>query len=281
VPRQRRLTHERKRKFRPPQVRGTQDRRLDSDIVRAIKRAVRGSGVERRWPDERFAFPAGSQRRPRCAGRRGGGVRPGRTPRRADEGFGKALDQHWKENVGYPGVEDAYKRSARADVSLETIHNDCKSRSDFVSLDKNQTRALEGFDGLYSGEAAAAKAAFYVSGLTVEKPARLCQATHRAHLVEALKDYYRLMGRVREERMMSTSGPFAAQRLALMSTPGRGERGATPPPSARSDERVVNGLRTLLVDGYLSRRDLAPVLGPPGDLELALRGAEPKRTGCA
>jgi hypothetical protein len=197
------------------------------------------------------------------------------------KGFGKALDQHWKENVGYPGVEDAYKRSARADVSLEAIHNDCKSRSDFVSLDKNQTRALEGFDGLYSGEAALAKAAFYVSCLTVEKPARLCQATHRAHLVEALKDYYRLMGRVREERMMSTSGPFAAQRLALMSTPGRGERGATPPPSARSDERVVNGLRTLLVDGYLSRRDLAPVLGPPGDLELALRGAEPKRTGCA
>jgi hypothetical protein len=194
--------------------------------------------------------------------------------------FGKALDQHWRENVGYPGVEDAYKRSARADVSLEAIHNDCKSRSDFVSLDKSQTRALEGFDGLYSGEAALAKAAFYVSCLTVEKPARLCQAAHRAHLIEALKDYYRLMGRVREERMMSTSGPFAAQRLVLMSTPGR-ERGAMTPPSARSDERVVSGLRMLLVDGYLSRSDLAPVLGPPGDLELALRGVESKQAGCA
>jgi hypothetical protein len=197
------------------------------------------------------------------------------------KGFGRALDQHWKENVGYPGVEDAYKRSAGADASLEAIHNDCKSRSDFVSLDKGQTRALEGFDGLYSGEAALAKAAFYLSCLTVEKPARLCQATHRAHLIEAVKDYYRLMGRVREERVMSTSGPFAAQRLALMSTPGR-ERGATPPPpSARSDERVVNGLRALMVDGYLSRRDLAPVLGPPGDLEMALHGVEPKRAGCA
>jgi hypothetical protein len=43
----------------------------------------------------------------------------------------------------------------------------------------------------------------------------------------------------------------------------------------------VSGLRTLVVDGYLSRADLAPVLGPPGDLDLALRGVEPKRAGCA
>src|SRR5262245_47388038 len=47
------------------------------------------------------------------------------------KGFGRALDQHWRENVGYPGIEDAYKRTAGGDVSLERIHNDCKSRSDF------------------------------------------------------------------------------------------------------------------------------------------------------
>jgi hypothetical protein len=52
-------------------------------------------------------------------------------------------------------------------------------------------------------------------------------------------------------------------------------------PRFSSDERVVSGLRTLVVDGYLSRGDLAPVLGPPGDLDLALRGVEPKRAGCA
>jgi Na+-transporting methylmalonyl-CoA/oxaloacetate decarboxylase gamma subunit len=197
-------------------------------------------------------------------------------------GFGKALDQHWKENVGYPGVEDAYKRTAGADASLEAIHNDCKSRSDFVRLDNNQTRALEGF-GLYSGEAALAKAAYYVSCLTVEKPARMCHATHRTHLVAALKDYYRLMGRVREERVMSTSGPFAAVRMTLVAPSGRDGRAATPPPppSARSDERLVHGLRMLITDGYLSRHDLQPVLGSPGDLDLALRGVEPKRAGCA
>jgi hypothetical protein len=183
-------------------------------------------------------------------------------------------------NVGYPGVEDAYQRTVRPDASLEAIHNDCKSRSDFVRLDQGQAQAFEGFYGLYSGEAALAKAAYYVSCLTVEKPARMCHAAHRAHLIAALKDYNRLMGRVREERMMSTSGPFAAVRMTLMAPSSR-DRGATTPPSARSDERVVYGLRMLIVDGYLSHRDLEPVLGPPGELGPALRGVEPKRAGCA
>jgi hypothetical protein len=43
----------------------------------------------------------------------------------------------------------------------------------------------------------------------------------------------------------------------------------------------VSGLRNLLADGYLSSRDLRPVLGPPGDLDVALRGVEPRRAGCA
>jgi len=197
------------------------------------------------------------------------------------KGFGKALDRHWAENVGYPGVEDAYKRIGRADAALEKIHNGCKSRSDFVRLDKGQRGALEGFDGLYSGEAALATAAFYLSCLTVENPARFCEPAHRAHLIAALKDYYRLMGRVREERVMSTSSPFAMERNALVGVPGREQRATTPPPSAQTDERVVSGLRKLISNGYLSRSDLAPVLGPPGDLDLALRGAEPRRTGCA
>jgi hypothetical protein len=126
-----------------------------------------------------------------------------------------------------------------------------------------------------------AKAAFYVSCLSVEKPARMCQASHRAHLIAALKDYYKLMGKVREERFMSTSGPFAAQRMALMRPASRERGSAPPPPSARSDERLVNGLRALNAEGYLSRRDLEPVMGRPGDLDVALSGVEPKRAGCA
>ncbi|MEA2989260.1 MAG: hypothetical protein QOG83_1971 [Alphaproteobacteria bacterium] len=203
----------------------------------------------------------------------------------AMKGFGRALNQHWEQNVGYPDVEDAYKRTAGAaaggaDVSLEQIHNDCKSRSDFVRLDKDKTRALDGFDGLYSGEYALYKAAFYVSCLAGEQPERFCRDAHRGHLIAALKDYYRLMGRVREERIISTSGPFAANRMALFGTASREIRPTTPMPSAQTDERVVNGLRVLIQNGYVSRKDLTPVMGPPGDLELALQGVEPRRTGC-
>jgi hypothetical protein len=194
------------------------------------------------------------------------------------KGFGRALDQHWREQVGYPGLEDAYKRTGGADASLEAVHNDCKSRSDFVRLDRKQQRALGPFTDIHVGEASLAKAAFYVSCLAGEKPERFCRAPHRAHLVAALKDYFRLLGRVREERMMAMSAPFAAERMALIGTPGRDP--STPPPSAETDPRIVAALRTLIAAGYLRRRDLAPVLGPPGDLELALRGVEAKRDGC-
>src|SRR5882724_9246264 len=63
----------------------------------------------------------------------------------AMKGFGRALDKAWSENAGYPGLEDAYKRGGNTDVALEGVHNDCKSRSDFVRLDDNRTRALDGF----------------------------------------------------------------------------------------------------------------------------------------
>jgi len=197
------------------------------------------------------------------------------------KGFGRALDQHWRENVGYPGIEDAYKRTAGGGVTLERIHNDCKSRSDFVRLDQGRTRALDGpgLDGLYAGESALNQAAYYLSCLAGTQPERSCQEAHRSHLVTALKDYYRLMGRVRQEYFMATSSPFSATRV--FGSPGREAVPTTPMPSSQTDERVVSGLRTLLQNGYLSRRDLAPVTGAPGDLELALKGVEPRRTGCA
>jgi hypothetical protein len=197
------------------------------------------------------------------------------------KGFGRALDQHWRENVGYPGIEDAYKRTASGDVSLERVHNDCKSRSDFTRLDQARTRALDGprLDGLYAGESALNQAAYYLSCLTGEQPERFCQPAHRAHLITALEDYYRLMGRVRQERWMATSSPFSATRV--FGAPSHEAIPTTPMPSVQTDERVVAGLRTLLQNGYVSRSDLAPVMGAPGDLEIALKGVEPRKSGCA
>jgi hypothetical protein len=196
------------------------------------------------------------------------------------KGFGRALDKAFVENAGYPGLEDAYKRGGSNDAALEAIHNDCKSRSDFVRLDDSRTRALDGFMDLYAGVSALNTSAFYLSCLAGHPPERLCKAAHRDHLIAAVKDYYRLMRRVREQRMMSTGGPFAANRMNLMGTSGSDVQAATAM-ADQTDERVINGLRRLFVDGYLSRRDLTPVMGPPGDLEKALRGLEPRKAGCA
>jgi hypothetical protein len=199
----------------------------------------------------------------------------------AMKGFGRALDQHWRENVGYPGIEDTYARSGRADATLEAVHNDCKSRSDFVRLDRNQRLALEGFDGLYSGETALAKAADYISCLTTRQRERFCNAAHRAHLVTALNDYYKLMFKVREERLFVTSNPFWTEKAALLGIPGGTLRNMDRPPSAQSDQRVVDGLKALIVDGYLSRRSLGGFFGGlPGDLDTAMHGVEPKHRAC-
>jgi hypothetical protein len=102
---------------------------------------------------------------------------------------------------------------------------------------------------------------------------------HRTHLITALKDYYRLMGRARQERWILSGNPFSAPHV--FGGPSREAVPTTQMPSAQTDERVVAGLRTLLQGGFLSRRDLSPVMGAPGDLEVALKGVEPRRSGCA
>jgi Na+-transporting methylmalonyl-CoA/oxaloacetate decarboxylase gamma subunit len=197
----------------------------------------------------------------------------------AMKGFGRALDKAWVENAGYPGVEDAYKRG-RTDTALDAVHNDCKARSDFVQLDNGRTRAFDGFPDLYVGVSALNTSAVYLSCLMGYPPERLCKAAHRDHLIAALKDYYRLMMRVREERMMSTGGSFAATRMTLLGTSGRDLQAATASATEQTDARVLNGVRRMLSDGYLSRRDLAPVLGPRSDLELKLQGVVARKAGC-
>lgn len=196
------------------------------------------------------------------------------------KGFGRALDQQWSQNaIGYPGVEDAYNRRNDHDSLLQQIHNNCKSRSDLVRLPRGHDRALDGFDGLYAGEWSIARAAYYLACLTAEQPERLCRPAHRSHLIAALKDYYRLIARVREERLLAASGPFAAERMSLMRAP-QDDGSPMRLPSARTDQRVVEGLRRLVTEGYLTTRDLAAVLESSSDLAPALAGVEPKRKGC-
>ena len=192
------------------------------------------------------------------------------------KGFGRALDRHWSENVGYPGVEDAYRRTAGGDKILERAHNDCKSRSDFVGRNKPQTHA----DVMSSDAIILGRAVSYLTCLASHEPARFCQATHRTHLFAAVKDYYRLKGKMREEQVFSNAGPFAADRKMLMG-PTRETFPSTSPMMLESDPNVVAVLRMLVLGGYVNRRELIGAAGGwPNDLDLVLRGIEPKLKGC-
>jgi hypothetical protein len=191
----------------------------------------------------------------------------------AMKGFGKAIDQYWRQ--GAPSVEDAYQRSGSSDTVLAEAHNDCKSRTDFVGV---SSRRKGDFDGLemvnaFTGETQLAKAALYVSCLTAHKPPRFCQSAHRKHLSAALDDYYRVLARVGTMRTTLTSP--GSVRTALGPP-------APAPGTVKTDTRVVLGLRDLIEQGYISRSDISGFFGSlPGDLELALHGVERKRQGCA
>jgi hypothetical protein len=195
------------------------------------------------------------------------------------KGLGRSLDRFWFAEL--PSVEDAYRRSTGSDALLEQVHNNCKSRSDFVGqLDRRRLDPAEIFQAL-NGEVGLSKAAMYVSCLATEQPERFCKPAHRAHLVAAVKEYFSVLGRVRAQRAFMSNGPFAAVQTELMAAGGRDTRRNTPLPSAQTDERLVGGLRRAIMDGYLSQRDFSSVFGLPGDLETRLRGVEPRRDGCA
>jgi hypothetical protein len=195
----------------------------------------------------------------------------------AMKGFGRALDRHWSESVGYPGVEDAFKRTAGTDKLLEEVHNDCKSRSDFVGRNRPKTRA----DVLSADEIILGRAVAYLTCLAAAQPSRFCQAAHRGHLFAAVKDYYRLKGKMREERVLSHQGPFAAQRDMLIG-PTRETLPTTAQMMLASDPRVIDAFKALVAGGYLTSRDLVIAAGGwPNDLDLALREVKPTRKGCA
>jgi len=91
------------------------------------------------------------------------------------------------------------------------------------------------------------KAASYVACLAAENPKRLCQATHRTHFIAAMRNYYRMQAQSRETTI-------------------------------RTDPQVAAALKAVITNGHIPRRDI--IAAGPSDLEAALRGAEPTRSGC-
>jgi hypothetical protein len=184
-----------------------------------------------------------------------------------NKGAQRVFDRFWNDTAALPGIEDAYKRSGLADghtkdLLLEQVHNECKARSDQIG--RSQPRNA---DAAISDSFTLAKQVTYLSCLASERPQRFCQAGHRSHLLMAVRDYYRLMGRMRGDRA-------AAQAVAAMTPVSSGP--------AESDPRVLNALQALVMKGYVARRDLVGAAsGWPNDLEAGLSVIDPKQQrGC-
>ena len=147
---------------------------------------------------------------------------------------GPELERFWKKEDA-PVVAEFYVPIGAADVLHEQINKECKARGDAAGRNK-------------SADVSIRQAAAYVSCLANEKPKRLCQLTHRTHLLAALRNYYRLQAKMRERRV-------------------------------NSDPQVVEALKAVITNGYMPRRDIVAAI-EQSDLDAVLRGVEAKKGGC-
>ena len=188
---------------------------------------------------------------------------------------GRALDKSWAENAGYPALDQQPAR-ANAPATDDKLRNACLARAKAAGLNRVMDRELDYFTNIRVGENQLEQHAAFIDCLITEQPRRLCQPEHRAHLAGALRDYFRLRMRVREEWMMARS-PMSAAGHGLIAMPGSAQF-----PSERTDPRIINGLRSLVTDGYLTTADLGAGLFSrmPGDLNDQLNGIERKKRSC-
>jgi hypothetical protein len=193
---------------------------------------------------------------------------------------GRALDRQWEENAGYPALDSPPARRAGADVSSD-VRTTCKARAEQVKLNAATRRDLDYYVNIWVGEEQLLQHAAFITCLSSTQPARLCQPEHRGHLAGAVRDYFRLRMRVREEWTMARTNPFGAAQAGLMPLPGAQGINARFP-SERTDPDIIAGLTRLIADGYLARADLGAGMFSrmPGDLETQLTGIERKKRSC-
>jgi len=140
---------------------------------------------------------------------------------------GRDLNLYWNKNSG-PVVAQAYVPVGVRDVTLEQISATCVARGDNLG----QGNVIR-------------QAGVYVVCLSAESPRRLCQATHRTHLLSATTNYYRLLSKSR---------------------------------AARADPQVTDALKAVILAGVIPRRDVVAAGNP--ELEALMIGVEPAKSGC-
>ncbi len=194
---------------------------------------------------------------------------------------GRALDRQWAENAGYPALDNPPASRTDAGSTYNELRTTCKARADKVQLSRAMRDELELFVNIRVGEVHVERHVEFIDCLMTSLPGRFCQAEHRAHLVDAIRTYFRLRMRVREEWAMMRNNPFSASGVGLVRRPGSDGISARYP-SERTDPRIIAGLTTLITDGYLTRADLGAGMFSrmPGDLEELLKGVERKNRSC-
>ena len=137
------------------------------------------------------------------------------------------------------------RQSARARTDVGATYNElrttCKARADKVQLSRAMRDELEHFVNIRVGEVHVERHVEFIDCLMTTMPGRFCQAEHRAHLVDAIRTYFRLRMRVREEWAMMRNNPFSASGVGLVRRPGSDGISARYP-SERTDPRIVAGL---------------------------------------
>lgn len=191
---------------------------------------------------------------------------------------GKSLSKQWEENAGYPAVDAS--RGKKKPTTYPEIRVTCKARSDAADLSRSQRHALDMLRNVVVGETELARFAVYLDCLMTQPPARLCQAEHKEHLINTVHDYFKLRVKVKEEWFISTASPLSAARTVGIPN---NEGSTSSFPSTYVDPRVIAGLKSLITDGYLSRKDIGGFLdlSMPRELQEPLKGVEAKKKSCA
>jgi hypothetical protein len=193
---------------------------------------------------------------------------------------GRVLNAKFLEAATPGSPERAIERNQVVDPKLQAVQRACTEHSMNVKLNLAQTRATEGFMDVYAGESELARAADFIECLATTRPARFCQQSHKAHLIEAMRQYHKLLKQTQESWALAASPTY---RAVLMSAPYRLEqRQALGLPSARTNPAMLEGLRALAAGGYVSVSDFAGfgTVGVPQDLREALSNIESRRRVC-
>jgi hypothetical protein len=193
---------------------------------------------------------------------------------------GKSLGRNFVEQATPGNPAATIDRVGGGDETLRHVHRICTGRADEAKLTPAQIRVTDEYMQMYGGENRLVHAAAYVACLATEQPKRFCQDTQRQHLAEAMRQYLKLRHQVREAWQYETRLPSVPVAGATGFRPGQ----LSPPnmPSSQVDPSLVQSLRTLAANGFISADDFGGFFGfgTPPEITEALKDVVAKQGAC-